>query len=142
VASGGLAGRHLRRVALNGIVRFLLSERREPVWVKLDDRMPRNPKVRGLSDRAFRAYIEGLCHCGEQETNGHLDRATVKAVARPRVVEELLAAGLWIVAGPEEFGIWVKDYLDFNPSREDIRKQREATAARQRKWRERHADNA
>jgi hypothetical protein len=112
------------------------------VWVKLDDRFPRNPKVRGLSDRAFRSYVEGLCHCGEQETNGQVDPASARAIARPRAIAELVDAGLWLVDPEPKGGYWVKDYLDFNPSREEIQRQRTLANERKRRYRELHGGNA
>ena len=39
-------------------------------WIKIDDSFPDHPKVIGLSDKAFRIHIEGLCYSGRFLTDG------------------------------------------------------------------------
>ena len=34
-------------------------------FIKLDDTTPDHPKVDGLSNAAFRAWIEAICYCSE-----------------------------------------------------------------------------
>lgn len=63
-------------------------------YVRLDVLMPENPKVSGLSDKAFRTYIELLCYCGRQRTDGAVDERTWKKHGNPRARRELLDAGL------------------------------------------------
>lgn len=108
-------------------------------WVKLDDHFTENPKVRPLSDRTFRLYVAGLCHCGSHLTDGVVERRFVSAllerVTKP-MVQELVDAGLWLEYGK---GFAVKDYLKYNPSREQVLAEREAAAERKRKWKEKNA---
>lgn len=98
------------------------------VWVKLDDRLPSNPKVMDLSDRSFRTYIESLCYCASHLTDGRLPSAFVKRAPRGSV-KELREAGLWDVEGDA----WsVHDYLIYNKTREDVLGSRESAAERMR----------
>lgn len=102
------------------------------MWVRLDDRFPRHPKIVGLSDRAFRAHVEAMCYCGSHETDGWIPTAAVRPGRAP--VAELLDAGLWSKDGT---GYRIHDWLDYNPSAADLREQRDAAADRKRRWRER-----
>lgn len=104
------------------------------VWVKIDDQFTENPKVRSVSDRAFRLHVAGLCHCGALLTDGLIERHKVASllpkVTRP-MVQELVDANLWL-EHPD--GYEVKDYLKYNPTREQVLKEREAAAERKRRW--------
>ena len=62
-------------------------------WIKLNDNAPRHPKIAGLSDRAFRAWVNSLCYASEFLTNGALPVAFLVTVPR-RVQDELIGAGL------------------------------------------------
>lgn len=96
-------------------------------WARLDDHLDENLKVVGLSDRAFRAFVESVCYSARNLTDGFIPHAV--ALRRwPKVRTDLLGAGLW---ESREFGYQVHDYLEYNPSRERILAQREAE--RQRK---------
>lgn len=105
-------------------------------WVKLDDAFAENPKVRPLSDRAFRLYVAGLCHCAAQLTDGLIERHKVGAllpkVTKP-MVRELVDAVLWLEHAD---GFEVKDYLKYNPTREQVMRERDAAAERKRRWQE------
>lgn len=96
-------------------------------WVRLDDKMPRHPKVGALSDAAFRAWVEGLCYSAEYLTDGHLPTVFLRQV-KPRTQTELVANGLWEANGN---GVHVHDFLDFQPSRTQVTELRSGTAQRQ-----------
>lgn len=99
-------------------------------WVRLDDGLPDNPKLIGLSDRAFRVYIHGLCYCARNQTDGVVPAGATRSLgALPRHVAELIAAGRWEEHGDD----WrIHDYLKYNPSREqdEERKRNRAAAGR------------
>jgi hypothetical protein len=88
-------------------------------WVKLDDHFADHPKIVGLSDAAYRAYVDGLCYCARHLTDGAIPLAVVKVVARGRgrVILELEANGLWDQNGK---GVNVHDYLEFQLSRSEV----------------------
>lgn len=82
-------------------------------WVKLDDGFPSHPKVLGLSDKAFRAYVIALCYAARHLTDGFLPPSVISV----RQAGELHKAGLLDEAGG---GWWLHDYLTYNPSRTEV----------------------
>lgn len=90
-------------------------------WLKVKATMPRNQKVCGLSDAAFRLHFSVSCWCADEVTDGYF-KAHVPA-SMPRApygkkltdaIAEIVTAGLWI---PTEDGYRVNDYLKYNMSR-------------------------
>src|SRR5438067_2250984 len=107
------------------------------MWVRLDDRMPDHPKVRGCDLNARWLYIKGLCYAGAFLTDGLLRTAEVAALAgelkRPKAaIQQLVTAGLWL---PVEGGYAVHDFLVYNPTRAAVLAEREATRRRVEAWR-------
>lgn len=100
-------------------------------WVKLDDNFHRNPKARlaGLRGRAL--YIAGLCHCAQGLTDGTILKAMLPIIAAE--AEVTVADAVRLV----ELGLWqehddhytVNDYLEWNPSGEQVRATRAARSA-------------
>lgn len=80
-------------------------------WVRLDDNMADHPKIVGLSDGAFRAFVAGLCYCNRHLTDGCLPAG----FSRRKLSTELVANGLWIAT---ETGFTIHDYLEYQPSKE------------------------
>lgn len=107
-------------------------------WVRVDDNFPDHPKVDGLSDLAFRLHVAALCYCNRLLTDGDIPKGKEKRLT-PKTnvssaVDELLEAGLWHDEGDR----WrIHDYLDFQPDKAKVTAEREATAERQRRYRER-----
>lgn len=111
-------------------------------YVKLDDGFGEHPKIAGLSDGAYRLYVNGLCYCSRRKTDGFISKPMVAALlpgaARSqlnRAVGALEAAGLWIHRQPvpremADQGYDVRDYLKHQRSREQI--EHEQTTARDR----------
>src|SRR5262245_58139744 len=106
-------------------------------WIKLDDGFADDPKVLGLTDKAFRAYVTGLCYAGRHLTDGDLAPAAVRTIASPKVRAELVEAGLWI--DWDDGRIIINGYLKHQASRAEVEKKRAATAERTRRWRHRDA---
>ena len=92
-------------------------------WVKLDDNFPDHPKVVGLSVAARWAYVEALCYCARYLTDGALPAAKVKAMTSAKSRAELVGAELWIDCRDGDYA--VHDYLAYNPSREQVEKERQ-----------------
>lgn len=87
-------------------------------WVKVDDTMPQNPKVRMVSVPARWAYVASICYAGLNRTDGVIPRASLALVdATPKLAAELVSAGLW---EPHAHGWAIHDYLAHNRSRERI----------------------
>lgn len=100
-------------------------------WVRLDDQLHAHPKVR----RAWRAcpasvglHALALSYCGAYLTDGDVpddfvaDQLPDEAAAAA-ATSALEAAGLWERNGD---GWRVHDYLDLNPSRADVERERAA----------------
>lgn len=100
------------------------DEMARPNWeyVRLDVLMPEHPKIAGLSDKAFRAFIELLCYCGRQRTDGVVDARTWKRHGTARARAELVGAGLVepLLEGDASAGVTLHDYLGHQRSREEI----------------------
>jgi len=64
--------------------------------VRLDHSMPENPKIVGLSDESFRLFIEAICWCSRQETDGKIPEAAMRRLGRRRAITELVKAELLI----------------------------------------------
>ena len=119
-------------------------------WAKFDDKFPRHPKVRPRTDAAFRLHVAGICYCAEHTTDGWIaaDEADVlvagwsKAKTR-KAIDELIGAGLWeVVSGPEGQGYEVHDFLDYNPSREQVQAVRDGAKKRMKDHREKGRQGA
>jgi hypothetical protein len=107
-------------------------------WVKLDDRFPSHRKIALLSDRAFRLHVSAICWCAENLTDGRIGDRELALVTRVRGVKatakQLEDAGLW---DRTDDGWEIHDYLDYNPSREQVLIDRKKNAERQERFRRR-----
>lgn len=106
-------------------------------WVKFDDKFPRHRKVRRLSDSAFRLHVSAIHWCSEHLTDGHVpadELDLVSDVRSPRRVVVELERELWVRT---ESGWLIHDYLDYQPSAEKVRAEREAKKDRQERWKSR-----
>jgi hypothetical protein len=106
-------------------------------WVRFDDRFPTHRKIRRLSDAAFRMHVSAIHWCSEHLTDGHVPAGEldlVSDVKSPlRVVPELERAGLW---KPSSSGWEIHDFLEYQPSAEKVRAERDAKKERQERWKE------
>jgi hypothetical protein len=105
-------------------------------WLKLDDSMPEHPKVAALSDAAFRHHVGGLAYCARLLTDGFIPDKIAGEITTAKTLAELSSeqlpgrAPLWEKA---DRGWMVHDYLDYNPSREEVEAQRESRSRAGRK---------
>ncbi len=96
-------------------------------WFKLDDNFARNPKVLQCSPEAMWLYVAAGCYCGQYLTDGVVPAQAIPGLTTirkpmPRAFE-LVAAGLWhVVDGGDAYEM--HDYLDYNPSREQVEEER------------------
>jgi hypothetical protein len=94
-------------------------------WLKLDDGFMRNKKVFALSHSAFRLHVSGLCFCASNLTDGEVSSEVLPIVlaearTKRQFIDELVQAGLWIGEGPWK----IKDFLEYNPTRERVLEER------------------
>lgn len=95
-------------------------------WVRLDDCIFDNPKIAALSDAAQLAHIKAIVYCSRGLTNGDVPMRRAKEIATSKVIKELVPM-LW---EPTDAGFRVHDYLEYNPTREQVLKRRQADSAR------------
>lgn len=105
-------------------------------WLKIDDGMPRHPKIVGLSDAAFRALVTLWCYAAEHETDGHIPIAAWRASVKTRQATELVEAELVHENGT---GFVIHGFTERNPTRAQLadRRDKRSRAGRigaQRKW--------
>lgn len=78
----------------------------ERPWIKLTIEYPRNRKIRGLSDKAFRLHITLLALCAEERNDGHILTADLNMFGS-RPAKELRDAEL---VHPTDTGYVLHDY--------------------------------
>jgi hypothetical protein len=113
-------------------------------WARVDDGAYTHPKFLGLDPAAIGLWAMALSYCNHHLTDGFIARTQVpRLVAVPpmrafKLAGELLKHGLWEERGKD--GFQVHDYLDWNPSAAEVRKQRALHSARQARYIERARD--
>lgn len=110
-------------------------------WVKIDDNLPQNPKLRRVSVAARWAYISSICYAGNNRTDGFIPFGALALLdANNKISVDLVAVNLW---EPAEGGWYIHDFLLHNRSKERIAdivdKRREAGRIGQQK-RQQNAD--
>lgn len=109
-------------------------------WFKVDDRFPTHRKVMGLPRGQRRVAAVGAwtllgAWCAANGTEGHVSTALVEEFGIPsRPISDLIGAGLLEHA---DGGYVLHDYLDYNPTAEQVAADRIAARERQRRARER-----
>lgn len=92
-------------------------------WAKLDDGFWSNPKVEEAGNEAAGAYARMLSYCGQHLTDGHVKQAAAKYITRRPILTRLVELGFLERNGE---GWIIPDYLEFNPSREEVESKRKA----------------
>lgn len=97
-------------------------------WAKLDDKFHAHPKVLEAwreEPTSIGLHVLALSHCAAYLTDGHIDSNFTKTkmpnfAPRRRAIAALINAGLWEANGT---GWLIHDYLAFNPSREQVKRE-------------------
>lgn len=118
-------------------------------WVRLDDRFAFHPKLMRASSAAFRLHVAALCVCAQNATDGLLDDVALRLALAALPVgselgtlsAELVRLGLW-EDGPEPGTFSIHDYLEYQPSAADQKKERAAAAERMRGVRQRSRERS
>ena len=91
-------------------------------WFKLDDSTYDHPKMLPLSDAAFRLWVRAGIWSAKHLTDGYIsDQVLVVLQARPKNVDELIAAKLWHT---ERDGVRFHDWHHYQPSRAEVEEKR------------------
>lgn len=88
-------------------------------FIILVEDFPEHHKVAGLSDGAFRVFVEAVCFSRRNRTDGYLTAAQLKRLAtgRPRVIGELCRAGLIEHLAD---GYQIHDWPDYQTTEEEL----------------------
>lgn len=114
-------------------------------WVRLDDGFPRHRKVRELRRDVVAKWLHvvALCHCAEHLTDGLVDEIALEQIiadagipvsAAKRAVPKLVECGLWI-EHTERDGYLICDFLEYNPTRDEVKRKREEARERMQRVR-------
>jgi len=83
-------------------------------WVRIDDNFADHPKIIGLSDSAFRLYIQALCYSNRQLTDGFIATAVYTRMSSLDEADYLIEAGLWEEV---EGGYQIRSYDEYQPTK-------------------------
>src|SRR5258706_12976308 len=101
-------------------------------WFRLDDSFHSHPKVIAAGNEAIGLYVRCGTHAAEHLTDGFVGKDVALSYGSTALADTLVRTRLWHRAR----GGWtIHDYLDYNPSREAVEKERKASAERQRRKR-------
>jgi len=126
-------------------------------WVRFDDLYPIHRKVDGLSDAAFRLHTSAIFWSARNLTDGFVSQedlggVTARVRTPARFAAECVRRGVWHGAsepcGSEKCpgsvdnsypqGWIIHDYWEYQPRKLQVLKERQASALRQQRWREKH----
>ena len=106
-------------------------------WLRLDDNFADHPKVRNLSDQAYRLFVDLASYIGRYNLDGKLTFGEVEAHKNAEYAIELTDVGLW---EETETGYYVPGFLERNPSKAQVEAEREKARTRKERWKERRSE--
>ena len=102
-------------------------------WARIDDKFLDNPKVRKAGKDATYLYVSGLVYSSNQLTEGYISDEALGLVAYKGFIKNerthaatLVECELW---DRIEGGYQIHDYLEYNPTKEQIEEARAKKAA-------------
>jgi len=102
-------------------------------WARIDDKFLDNPKVRKAGKEATYLYVSGLVYSSNQLTEGYISDEALGLVAYKGFIKNerthaatLVECELW---DRIEGGYQIHDYLEYNPTKEQIEEARAKKAA-------------
>jgi len=106
-------------------------------WARLDDSFYDHPKTLRIWNRcpgAVGLHARAISWCAKHEQDGHLPAAIVESISpvqsdRDEQISALTGEGAWHENGD---GFVIHDYLDYNPSREEVASKRRKDRERKR----------
>ena len=109
-------------------------------WVRIDDQYPEHPKIVAAGHLAGWLDVCAMAYSNRALTDGFIAKAMVprlSSVPAPlKRAAELVEVGRW---SEVDGGYQINDYLKYQKSGDQIRKEREQTANRQARFRNRTA---
>lgn len=86
-------------------------------WVKLDDQFHSNPKALAAGLDGCGLYARALSYVGAHLLDGIVPREWIENQRAQKVAVKLIKCALF---SPHPDGFEILDYLEFNPSREEV----------------------
>ena len=105
-------------------------------WFKVDDGLHGHPKALDAGLPALGLWVVAGSWSAHYRLDGEVHPTLGRLFHGQRQAEQLVAVGLW---EPTAAGWRMHDFLDFNPSAEQVQAERDAGAERARLSRERRA---
>lgn len=110
------------------------------MWVKIDDQFYAHPKLIAAGPLAKCLFVDALCYANQYLTDGFIPATVALQISMPlaqytdaaAVITRLVDAGLWHKI---DGGYQIHDYLDYNPSREHVLRERAAAKERMQRVR-------
>lgn len=104
-------------------------------WVRIDDQLHSHPKIADAGNEAIGVWIRMLAWSAAHLTDGVVPTSIAKmfALGDIRIIERLVSVGLLEREKPSE--LVIHDYLDWNPTGDDVRAERERTLLRVKRHR-------
>lgn len=103
-------------------------------WFRLDESFHHHPKVVRAGNAAVGLWVRCGTYASQYLTDGAVPADIAQAYGRPREIDKLLSTRLWVENGAT--GFLMPDYLDYNPSKEQVEIDRAMARERQRRARE------
>ena len=101
-------------------------------WFRLDDDFHHHPKVRAAGNAAIGLWISCATYSAQYLTDGHIDTAIANSYGTEPQINRLTTTRLWI---PDDTGYLIPDYLDYNPSSQQVLEDRKKARLRQQRAR-------
>ena len=99
-------------------------------WTRIDDGFRTNVKIRKAGPDGVLLYLYGLIYCNTSLTDGYIDDVFLPQIyadafcRTPKITtQKLVDCGLWIRV---EGGYQINDFLEYNFTKEEIEKRRQA----------------
>lgn len=97
-------------------------------WLRLDDNFADHPKVKNLTDQAYRLFVDLANYMARYNTDGRLTWREVEAHKNAEYAIELVEARLW---EETDYGYYVPGFLQRNPTKAKVEAERAAARERQ-----------
>jgi hypothetical protein len=102
-------------------------------WFRLDDSFHSHPKVIAAGNEATGLFVRCGTYAAEHLTDGFIRKDVALLYGSDALAATLVKATLW----HRTRGGWmIHDYLDYNPSAEQVKQERKAASERQKRRRE------
>ena len=102
-------------------------------WAKIDDNLHGHPKAIAAGLEALGLWTLSLSWSSAYLTDGFIpDEQVPRLGGNADIAAKLITAGLW---ARFDGGYQIHDFLEYNPSAEEVKEQRATNAERQARWR-------